>query len=512
MFRTSIFLMGVMMGNFVFSFLRDRTLAYAYGADQSSDTFFRLLFIPLFFIAVFDNLFQSAVIPQVTRLQQTRDRDDVLHLMQGVSTVLLGILAGLTVFFIIFQGPLLRFLDPAWVGAAATEARSVGRWLLPTFMLLGLVHFGRHVLNSFGHHYLAALVMLPRQIVIIAAVLLLWKTWGVEAAAMGFSVGMLAQFIPVVIGLKKLHFRPVELFAHDWPEVWRFLTFLILPGIGIAAFNLYYPIESKIAGSLEEGALTTLYFARRISALLLGLFWSSLGVVAYTRVSRSWHGGDRTEAVDGLARALRYATFLAIPLVAFGLAGRHALLGFAVGAGKFAAHPEAIPLTADQLLYLLPATVAAIYASLVMGPFLMAGRTGTHCLINLSYPVTILLFDIILVYGLGRTRLGLAMGYALSTFLTLPVVYLLFQRLVAPLPARPFLSHFVRVVAAAAPGTILVAVLSTRFRPEHFFPQALVLALIALLFALSYLILTLLLGIEETRRILGSRPWYRTNG
>jgi len=427
--------------------------------------------------------------------------------MQGVSTVLLGILAGVTVCFVFFHGPLLRFLDPDWVGAAASEARSVGRWLLPTFILLGLVHFGRHVLNSFGHHYLAALVMLPRQIVLIVAVLLLWRTWGVEAAAMGFCVGMFAQFIPVIIGLRKLRFRPVEFFAHDWPEVRRFLAFLVLPGIGVAAFNLYYPIESKIAGSLDEGALTTLYFARRISALLMGLFWSSLGVVTDTQVSQFWHGGHREKAVEGLTRALRYATFLAIPLVAFGLAGRHALLGLAVGAGKFAEHPDAIPLTANQLLFLLPATVAAIYASLIMGPFLMAGRTGTHCLINISYPVTILLFDIILVYGLGRTRLGLAIGYSLSVAVVLPLTYLVFRRQIARLPLGVLGRHFAGVLAAAGPGTVLVAVLTVRVRPEGFFPQALVLAVAAGAFAVLYIFFALVFRVSEARQILASVPW-----
>jgi len=502
MFRTSVFLMGVMLGEFVFSFLRDRTLAWAYGADESSDTFFRLLFMPLFFIAVFDNLFQSAVIPQVSALGRKLPRDRVLHLMQGVSTVLLAILAVVTLGAALFHGPLLRLLEPSWTGEAAAEARNVGRWLLPTFVLLGLAHFGRHVLNSFGHHYLAALVMLPRQIVLIVTVLFLWRTWGVEAAAFGFTVGILAQYIPVVIGLRKLHFRPVEVLAHDWPEVRRFLSFLVLPGIGIFAFNLFYPIEAKIAGSLEAGAITTVYFARRVCALLGGLFWSSLGVVTYTQVSQLWHGGERERAVEGLARALRYATFLALPLVGFGLAGRHALLQLAVGAGKFAESPEALPLTADQLLFLLPATVAAIYASLVMGPFLMAGRTGTHCLINCSYPVTIVAFDVLFVYAFGERRLGLAIGYSLSVILTLPVCYLVFRRQIAPLPMRKLLTHFGTVALSVLPGAAAVGYLSGRLRPDGFVASAVVLGALAGLFGLVYFGIAHLLRVKEAKDVL----------
>jgi putative peptidoglycan lipid II flippase len=521
MMRTSVVLMFFMGVNMIASLVMNRVLARTYGATGSTDTFFRLLqAVPFYFFTVFDNLFQTCVIPQVTALRAQRSSRDVFRLVQTAATVIGGALILLVILLWLFQGQILRWVEGSWVGDGAVVPSHIARWLFPSVFFLGLAGFYKHVLNSFGTHYTASVVTLPRQIVLAGIVFFLGARWGIRAAAVGLFVGASTELIPVTVGLMRNRFRFVRPKRDDWPEVRRFLAFLGYPAIGIVILYLFGPIESVLARYLEEGSITTLTYGRRISGILGLLFWSSLAVVTHTRASEAWGAGRREEALQSLLRALRYGLLIGVPGVLFGLAARHLILGAILAGERFG--PRELNMTATHLVFLLPATLVAIHSNLFSSFLLTAGKPKIHALLNIASLLVVVSFYLLLIRGMGMTRFGLSRGYGIGVVLMFPVYYAVFRRYVAPIPIRGLLIHLSKVGGAAAAACVVPFFLANHYilkvwgpgmdgdsSGSEFLlgPALLGLTLMTVSFAIVFFSALYLLRVNECREIFSHIPF-----
>jgi len=130
--------------------------------------------------------------------------------------------------------------------------------------------------------------------------------------AWGVAVAGAAQFAMLLIAVKRagfdFHLRRPRL----TPGVKR-LVALGIPGIiagGITQFNL---LVGSIIASLQDGAVSLLYYADRIYQLPLGVVGIAIGIVLLPDLSRRLRADDGGGANNAQNRAFEFAMLLTVP-------------------------------------------------------------------------------------------------------------------------------------------------------------------------------------------------------
>ena len=166
----------------------------------------------------------------------------------------------------------------------------------PYLLCMSLVALFAGILNSFGRFVESAAVSIILNLTLIGAmVIALWLGYrnepraGIALAWGVFAAGVL-QLALLVYGLRRADFR-LRLRWPSWSAEMRQLVMLGLPGViagGITQINI---LIGTVIASLQDGAVSHLYFADRIYELPLALVGIAIGVVLLPDLARNLRAG-----------------------------------------------------------------------------------------------------------------------------------------------------------------------------------------------------------------------------
>jgi putative peptidoglycan lipid II flippase len=134
------------------------------------------------------------------------------------------------------------------------------------------------------------------------------QAWGV------FAAGVLQLWL-LIDGVRRNELR-IRL---RWPRMtddMRRLIRLGIPGIiagGVTQLNI---VIGTVVASLQDGAVSHLYYADRIYELPLAIVGVAIGVVLLPDVSRHLRAGDHAAVMDSQNRSLELAMLLTVPAAA----------------------------------------------------------------------------------------------------------------------------------------------------------------------------------------------------
>ena len=193
----------------------------------------------------------------------------------------------------------------------------LARIMFPYLFCMSLVAMLSGIMNSLRHYFLAAIVPVLLNVVLVslAAVALYFNfeehltgytlAWGVTLS--GFlQLGLLYW------GVKKQDFHLSLKMPVLTPQVRRLMVLMgpaILTG-GVVQINI---MIGRIIASAQDGAISLLYYADRINQLPLGIIGVAVGVVLLPELSRALKSSD-IEAVQNLqSNSMEFALVLTLP-------------------------------------------------------------------------------------------------------------------------------------------------------------------------------------------------------
>ncbi|MCB0340112.1 MAG: oligosaccharide flippase family protein, partial [Bdellovibrionales bacterium] len=131
-------------------------------------------------------------------------------------------------------------------------------------------------------------------------------------------IGGFAQILVQIKPMKQSGFvlRPTIKF---FTPLTRKLLRLMFPAvIGAAVYQISIFLNTLLASLLNEGSVSWLFYADRLVQLPIGTFSVALATVLLPALSKSWISGSSVEFAKNLTDALRYTSFIVIP-ISFGL-------------------------------------------------------------------------------------------------------------------------------------------------------------------------------------------------
>lgn len=418
-----IALAGALVG-----FVLQLLTAYFFGASHQTDAYFMAwstseligkLLLGGSIASVFLPLF-------VQRLTQGK-RDDAwtlaLNLLHVFTIILTIVLLGLS----FFTKQFVVFIAPGFSPEAQQLTVSLLRVMMPAFLFLFLSDMAVAMLTALKQFAIPASVRLIAPAVSVLSLVLLARSLGIYALAIGSLSGALIQFLFMLYGLRRqgFHYRWVLHFNDPLLRRLLHLTYpfifsmMVTQGAGI--------VYRVLVSGLSEGSLTALKFGEKITQLLTIMFLTSVTTVLYPLLSEKASRRDFLGMRLTLGSAIRLICLVAVPLTIGVAMLREPLTTLVYHHGSFSAHD--VTLTSQALLFLvLGLTVNGISALFGYATLALQETRASVAVTIASQGIAIGLFVLLV------PRLALA-GLALtSSLVPMAIAFLYFLYLTRFIP------------------------------------------------------------------------------
>jgi putative peptidoglycan lipid II flippase len=312
---------GLTLVSRVLGFLRDIAFAALLGAGPIAEAFVVAFRLPNLFRRWFgEGALNAAFVPLFAKRLEGEGPDKARDLAAEALSALLFVLLLLTAVAMLAMPWLMLGLAPGFADTPPKFdlAVAMSRIAFPYLLCMSLVALLAGILNTIGRFAESAAVPIVLNVTLMAAMGIAWTSgYGDQPAtgmilAWGIFVAGLLQLALLVHGAWRSGYLP-RLQRPRMTEGVRRLLALGVPGViagGATQINIV--IGSMIA-SLQDGAVSWLYYADRLYELPLAIVGIAIGVVLLPAISRHLRAGEMPAVMDAQNRALELSMLLTVP-------------------------------------------------------------------------------------------------------------------------------------------------------------------------------------------------------
>ena len=409
---------GATMASRVLGFAREAMIGAALGAGPVADAFYTALALPNLFRRIFaEGAFNAAFVPLFAKELEAGGMAAARRFAVEVLSILVPVLAVLSAICMVGM-PAIVFLNaPGFADDAAKFDLTVtmARVMFPYLFALSLVAMLSGVLNSLRRYFLAAIVPVLLNVILVGTVGTalylgiddvttgIWLAWGVFAA--GF-----AQLLLLVWGTRAQAFRVAPGRPRLTPAVRHMLRLMgpaVLTG-GVIQINLFV---GQVIASLQDGARALLNYADRLNQLPLGVIGIAIGVVLLPELARALKANEHQTAQTLQNRSLEFALALTLPAAVAFVVVPEPLVALLYQRGEFT--PATTALTALALAAYATGLPAYVLIKVFQPAFFARLDTRTPfrfsvVMVVVNIAGSLALFPLLSPAGLGHVGIALA--------------------------------------------------------------------------------------------------------
>ncbi|MCX5469831.1 murein biosynthesis integral membrane protein MurJ [Acinetobacter nematophilus] len=318
LWRSTFIVSAMTMLSRVLGLVRDMVLLNVFGAGKDFDTFVVAFRIPNFFRRLFaEGAFSQAFIPVLTEYKTTKLHAEVQILISRVFGCLLMVMSLLTLISMIIAPVILYIYAPGFHSDPAKFDLAVDmfRLTIPYLMFMSLTAFASSILNSYGSFASPAFSPVLLNVAMIAGAWWLTPYMAQPIMALGWAVvaaGVLQLAIQIPeLWKKKLLIPPKVDFKHEGVD--RILKLMLPALFGVSVTQINLLLNTIWASFMQDGSVSWLYSAERMTELPLGLIGVAIGTVILPSLSVSKAEQDQAKFRRMLDWAARVIVLVGVP-------------------------------------------------------------------------------------------------------------------------------------------------------------------------------------------------------
>jgi putative peptidoglycan lipid II flippase len=489
----------------ILGFVRDMVIARLFGVYLYAQAFVIAFKLPnLFRDLVGEGAVNSSIIPVFSEYLAKEKKAEFWELANILMNLLLVILAGITVFGIVFSPVLVRLIAPGFANDPAQFAVTVklNRLIFPYILLIGLAAYSMGILNSLRHFIIPAFAPCLLNIAIIICALI-WGE-GIKGLASGVLIGGILQLavqIPILYK-KGFRFRFTNKFSH--PAITK-IGKLMTPRLFSSAIYQLNNFVDTIFGSLSfivgNGAVASLYFSYRLIQFPLGIFGNSLSQAILPTLSlQAVDPQDHQKFRETLDFGMRAILFVMVPAsLGFMVLAKPIVSGLFMG-GRFDSY--SVEATAGALFFYSIGLFAYGSTKILQNAFFALKDTFTPTVVSAIVLLINIFLNAILMYPMKLN--GLALATSISGIVGFFILFYLTDKRIGGIEIKGLILFLLKVMLASC-GMAAVCWWVTRFNPPesaHMVDRIFNLMLSVFCGIISYIGFSLGLGIDQARNLL----------
>ena len=437
----------------VLGLARDMVLSRAFGAGREMDAFNVATRIPNLVRDLFaEGAMSAAFVPTFTRHLKEKGEASAWRLGSNVINALMLVTGVLVVIAMVFAYPLADFYTDDKFSPNLPLTAELTRWTLPFLTMVAIAVAQAGMLNSLRQFFIPAVSPALYNVAIILSALVMVPfapALGIEpitAIAIGSLAGGLLQIVVQWPALHAAGFRYQPILDFKDPGL-RQVLLLMGPGtIGVAAAQINLAVNTWLATSQGDGAVTALTYAFRLMYLPIGLFGVSVATAAVPDLARQATGEGFVEMRRTLSSALRMMLVLSVPsMVGLAVLARP-ITQLIFEGNRFT--PDDTTAVAWALLLYAPGLIGYSLVKIASPSFYALRDARTPVIVSMITVGTNVGLNLWLVRVLGFG--GLALGTAIASLVNAGLLMTLLSKRIGGIDGPRVTQTFVKIGAASA--------------------------------------------------------------
>ncbi|MEO8076857.1 MAG: murein biosynthesis integral membrane protein MurJ [Acidobacteriota bacterium] len=435
---------------------REVVLAALFGAGTSMDAFNVAFRIPNLLRDLFaEGAMTAAFIPTFTRTLAQGGREQAWRLGNLVLNALLVVTGIVVVVGVLCAGPITHLIASGDAFAAVPGKLELTtlltRLMLPFLTTIAVAVAMMGMLNSLHRFFIPALAPAMFNLATIACAFTLVPLMPrlglppIAGIAIGTLFGGLGQIALQWPPLRKEGYRYRPILDFKDPALREVLR-LMGPGtLGLAAVQFNVFVNTYLATTQPEGAVSWLGYAFRLMYLPIGLFGASIATAAVPDISRHAADGDVPAIRRTVSSALRLMLMLNVPATVGLIVLADPIVAFLLQRHAFTGHDTRS--TAAALMCYAPGLIGYSVVKIASPTFYSLRDSRTPAIVAVLAVAANLAMNLALVRVLGFR--GLAIGTALAALFNAGALLWLLARRLDGIEGRRIATATLKILLAS---------------------------------------------------------------
>lgn len=455
------------MLSLILALIRDKLLAYTFGAGSALDVYYASFRIPDLIFATIGSLVSASILLPYFIEKFDSSREKGKSFSDSIFTVFfIGVIVVSSIIF--FIAP---WLIPKVIPGFANSPNLSDLILSTRIMLLSPLFLGLSNLFSgltqMRYRFLVyALSPVVYNAGIIIGVIFIYPIFGIVGLAIGVVIGAILHMIIQVPFMIYEGLFPIFTFKIDWKDLTKILFITFPRTITLSINQLTSFVLVSIASLMASGSISVFNFAFNLQSISLTLIGASYSSAVFPTLSRLMVKGKIAEFKEKMITSAQHIIFWSMPLTVILMVLRAQIVRLVLGAGKF--DWADTKLTAAMLAIFAFSTIGQSLIILFVKAFYSEGKTSRPLFMNIISAITIValgfglqeLFltfpvfrffmeDLLKVSGQdGTSVLVLAVAFSVGTLLNLILHWWTYERFYSGF-TRPVISTLFHSFAAS---------------------------------------------------------------
>ena len=299
--------------------VREQTFAYLFGAGKWTDAFNVAFKIPNLLRDLFaEGAMSAAFVPTFNGIMQKSGQEKAFRLTNLTFCAVLVIVGVLTVIGMVLSPYIVQILAPQFVNDPEKFAVTVTmtRIMFPFLLVISWAAISMGMLNSLGEFFIPSVAPVALNLSMILSGWLIcpiavkFGMPSITGMAIGAMLGGLLQFTVQLPSLVKMGWKFFWCLDFKDPGI-RKIGRLMIPGtVGLAATQINVAVNTILATSQGDGAVSWISYAFRIMQLPIGIFGVAVAQATLPVISRQAASGDKNAMAETLANSIRLSAFI----------------------------------------------------------------------------------------------------------------------------------------------------------------------------------------------------------
>jgi putative peptidoglycan lipid II flippase len=446
------------MASRVLGVAREVVLAGLFGASAgpAMDAFNVAFRVPNLVRDLFaEGAMTAAFVPTFTRTLTERGREAAWRLGNLVMNALIVVTIVVVVLGIIFAEPITRAIasgnEFVNVPGKLELTTELTRLIMPFLTTVAVAVAMMGMLNSLHRFFIPALspamfnvatILCAFTVVPLMPAVGLPPIAGIAIATVIGGIGQILIQWPV---LRKEGFRYRPILDFSDPGVREILR-LMGPGtLGLAAVQINVFVNTSLATTQPQGAVSWLQYAFRLMYLPIGLFGVSIATAALPDLSKQAAIADKTPMRSTISSSLRMMLMLNVPATIGLIALARPIVELILERGKFTPHDTMA--TAAALMFYAPGLLGYSAVKIASPSFYALGNSRIPVIVSAVSVAVNLALNLLLVRVLGYR--GLALGTAIAALVNAVLLLVLLRQRLDGLDERRIFVSLIKITIAS---------------------------------------------------------------
>jgi len=440
-----------LLGAFAFAshllaLLRDRSLAYFFGAGEVLDVYYASFRLPDFvFITVASIVSISVLIPFLAD-KRNKNKEESQNFIDSIFTTFFVFIISISAILFFLTPFIIKTMFPGFNEEALLKTISLTRILLLSPILLGISNLFASIVQLNRKFIVYAISPLLYNIGIIIGIFFFYKPFGIKGLGLGVVLGAFFHLLIQIPVVSKVGLLPKFSLDLNLGEVKKVALLSLPRTLTMSANQIALFVLVGMASVIGVGSISVFNFSFNLQSVPLTIIGVSYSVAAFPTLARLFSKGEKEKFLKQMISATRHIIFWSLPALVLFIVLRAQIVRTILGTGEF--DWSATRLTAALLaLFAFSVTAQSLILLFVRGYYAM-GNTKKPLLVNVFSSIFIIIFAFILnfvflnsnffhyfmesifrVEGIrGTSVMMLALSYSLGTILNAGLLLFLFQK------------------------------------------------------------------------------------